>query len=177
MRVPVTNAQAALLFLCGLLLTALIYELAAPLASLQPPQIRLHRKTAAIAEPQAFVAPSSVSFAAIDERPVFNPLRQPIAQTPLPGDTASATAPPVNVALIGIIVDGQNRLALIKMPGAAFASSVAVGGDIGGWQVSQITPDGIVLHSGASDYTIKLNGSGSGPAAATGSQPQQDRQE
>lgn len=172
MKIPLTNAQAVLLSLCGLLLAALIYELTAPLAVLEPPQIRLNRGNAVVVQPPAFMAPSSLSFAVINDRPVFNPLRQPIRQTALPGETASATAPPVQVTLIGVIVDGQNKLALIKLPGAAFASGVAIGGNIAGWQVSQITPDGIVLHSGSSDYTIKLNGGENGSTPASGGQPQ-----
>lgn len=167
MRVLVTRSQAALLSLCGTLLAMLIYELTAPLTLLESPQIHMHRLEAAIAQPQLFMAPPLASFAVIDDRPVFNPLRQPVKGTPVPGEAAAATAPPPKFVLVGIIVDGQSKLALIKMPGAPFATGVAVGGDIAGWQVSEIDADGIVLHSGSFDYTVKLNGS-TGSEAGTG---------
>lgn len=172
MRVLITRSQAALLSLCAILLALLIYELTAPLTLLEPPQIRLHRLEMAIAPPQLFMAPPLANFSVIDDRPVFNPLRQPVKGVQTPGETAAGAAPP-KFALVGIIVDGQNKLAMIKMPGAAFATSVAIGGDVAGWQVSQIEADGIVLHSGSSDYTIKLNSNRDNATPVAGDQPQQ----
>lgn len=174
MRVHITPLHSFFLLVCTTLLTVLVYELSAPLSALEPPLIRLHRGDAKPTQVKIFMPLPPASFSVINDRPVFNPLRTPIKPAASPDEAAAAAPPPPpKFALVGIILDGQSKLALIKMPGAPFATGVAIGGDVAGWQVSQIDSNGIVLHSGSSDYRVPLDGSSGAAAPAASDGPQQ----
>lgn len=162
--------QTALLLLCGSLLVALIYEIGAPLSPLAVPQVHLAQRDVALPPLPVFQPPSPADFSVINERPVFSPQRLPVRPAATPSETVSA--PPPQVTLIGIITDGQTKLALVKLPGAPFATGVGIGGDVGGWQVSRIDPDGLVLHSGQTDFVVKLNGSSPGTNPPPSGEPQ-----
>jgi hypothetical protein len=70
--------------------------------------------------------------------------------------------------LVGVIIDGERELALVKVQGAPFATSLKVGDTLDGWQVKEIAPDKAVFHAGAVEQTLVL-----GDARANQSQPAQ----
>jgi hypothetical protein len=96
-----------------------------------------------------------------------------LAQTSDKAAPSSATAPPLpSLALVGVILDGQNSLAMVKLAGAPFAQAMGVGASIGGWQITGVGPDKIVLHAGAFEQDVRLDakpaGQSPGPPPAPG---------
>jgi len=154
------TARARILFgSTGVLMAALLgYECLSPLADLEIPTVRLALPSRDAAAARIFQMPPATSFAAIDARPVFDASRQPVAGPPdtMPVSGTSASLPPLT--LVGIIIDRQTRLALIKLAGAPLAVSYAVGMSVSGWQIVEIEADRIVLRAGGANQEIRLTG-------------------
>ncbi len=151
-------AEIALSGFCGLLAIILIYEIGAPLTDFQVPSANFEHKPRNGAAMQPFVPPPMALFDVINERPVFSPLRKPIAAGG--SGVAGVGGPaldPIDISLVGIILDPQHQLALLKTTAAPAAVSLGVGGMIEGWTISQIRSDRVVIHSGSSDREILLN--------------------
>lgn len=149
-------AQFALAGLCGALSLVLAYEVAAPIPPFDVPKSADVFRPAPITFQDSASAPSAASFDDIDAHPVFSASRAPIAShgTTTHGGTSSAF--PTDVSLIGVIIEGKTRLALVKTASEPFAQSVPEGGAIEGWTVSEIDPDKIVLASGVTKQEILL---------------------
>jgi len=171
----IAPAQIALLTLCFLMAALTVYELSVPPAEFVLPVVHLRPSIAGAQPPPAFLAPPPESFSAINDRPVFIPSRKPLA---LPADktaNTAATAPPLPaLALVGVILDGQNSLAMVKPAGAPFAQAMGVGASVGGWQITSIGPDKIVLHAGTFEQDVRLDAKplGQAPAAPPPGTPQ-----
>jgi hypothetical protein len=149
--------QLALTGICGVLTLILAYEVAAPIPPFRVPKSMEIYRPAAITFQDTATAPSAASFGDIDAHPIFSASRTPIASH---FDTAhgggASGAFPTDVSLIGVIIEGQTRMALIKTASEPFARSVPQGGEIEGWTVSEVAPDKIVLSSGATKQEILL---------------------
>lgn len=141
---------AVICILAGLI----AYENMAPLPAFDLPNVSAPLPPP-IPDVRPYIAPPQAQFAAIDARPIFNPLRQPVESTAAAGSKVSAKPP--EAALVGIILDSKNQLALIKAAGAPFATSVSVGGSVEGWEITEIAPDHVVLRSGAQEYTLRMD--------------------
>lgn len=163
-----TRAQVALAMLCLVLASLLAYETNAAPAAPDVPAARWQSPPAPAQLPIAPPLPPSQSFASIDARPLFNPARTPVASV----DPAAkiVVPPPTDVSLIGVIIDGERRLALLRTPASPLEVSVAVGDSVSGWQVATIAPDHVVLHSGTTDFTVNLNSGRPGAAPDGGLQ-------
>lgn len=109
-----------------------------------------------------FVMPAQQEFAQLSERPLFSSTRRPLPVVPAvaaagaPGGGVAPPPPPPNLLLLGILVSPQARLALIRIPGAQSAQRLTVGQTVGGWEVTHILEDHIVLRSGAMDREVKV---------------------
>jgi len=83
------------------------------------------------------------------ERPLFSPSRRPpppppaIVQAPPP--PPPPPLPPPDVALYGVIMDGENARAIIRAKPTDKEIRVGIGDDVGGWKVSQIEGQRLVL--------------------------------
>jgi hypothetical protein len=176
MTLQLTRAQIALFALCGLLSILLFYELFAPLPEYSLPSVQARtEKFAAIAGSQ-FIAPPLGSFAQIEDRPVFNPLRTPVKAPNTPATLAAAgVSLPADLQLIGVMLDPRNKLAVFKSPEAPFAVSVGVGGMIDGWQVSSVEPDKAVLTANGVQQELKITADKS-KATAGPQEPQAPQQ-
>ncbi|MGA7713062.1 MAG: hypothetical protein WCA81_14250 [Rhizomicrobium sp.] len=158
MKIALTSWELALTGLCVLLGAAVLYECAAPLQAFNPPALELKKHQIA-ATAAFFSPPSEASFSAIDARPLFSPSRKPIDVPQAPGESGlgSAVPPlPSNVSLVGVIIDGDRQLALIKTQGAPFAESLRVGAVIDGWKVTEIAPDKVVLRAGTAEQILGI---------------------
>ncbi len=151
----IAPSQLALFGLCGALTLVFAWEIAAPTSSYGVPRPDRAFHPAPIAFQDAPAAMSSASLDAIENRPIFSPARAPVKSKA--DASAAAAAFPTDVSLIGVIIDGQQKLALIKNTGAAFAGSVTEGVAIEGWTVAEIDADRIVLQSGAQKQAILLS--------------------
>lgn len=152
-----------LLALCGTLGALVAYELWAPLPTpavlhLKPPAMVL---TTPVAMP--VMAPAS-TFSIITERPLFDSQRKKfVAPRNTQTDTGAPPALP-NIALVGIIIDNEKSLAILKPADAAFASSMTVGDSVGAWRLSAIEPDRVILTVGPNRNEIRLDANKSTPA-------------
>ena len=155
----IAPVQAGLLALCFALAALTIYEMSAPPTQFVLPIIHLKPRIAASAPQPSFIAPSPATFEAINDRPVFLPARKALAAPADKTVAAAAAGPPPlpSLALVGVILDGQDSLAMIKLAGAPFAQAMAVGTSIGGWQITGVEADKIVLHAGTFEQDVRLD--------------------
>jgi hypothetical protein len=98
------------------------------------------------------------SYAAIAEHPLFYPSRAPWAPPPPPPPKPVSTAPSplTNYALIGVIVSGEARSALIRPPGAAKTITIAEGQQLGGWTLQEITRTRLRFAAGDASYEMNF---------------------
>ena len=151
-----TNAQVLLFALCGLLGIALIYELFAPLRAYMPPARDSTHGAFAVTMPALYTPPAFESFANVDERSVFNPLRTPIASDSGVA-TAAGDALPADLALVGVILDGATKMALLKSSAAPQVVAVPQGGVFEGWQVASVEPSKVVFAAHGDRQELKLS--------------------
>lgn len=99
---------------------------------------------------------SPTSFAAIAERPLFYPSRMPWAPPapPEPPPVSTAPSPLTNYALVGVVVSGETRSALIRPPGATKAITLAEGQELGGWTLQEITRTRLRFAAGDASYDM-----------------------
>jgi len=83
------------------------------------------------------------------ERPLFSPTRQPPPPPPpvvaAPEPPPPPPPPPPDVALFGIVMDGDEAHAVVRAGPSDKIMRVGVGDDIGGWKVAQIEERRLVL--------------------------------
>jgi hypothetical protein len=171
MRLPLPLAPLGLIALCAVLGAGLLYQLAAPPAEIQPERVAIRTQPAVGPPGRPFVAPPFQQFSEIDERPVFSPLRQPVA-SPQFADS-SGTGAPSDFVLVGIIMGTGRRIAVVKTPGPAPAQNVSVGGTINQWRITRIEPNYIVVQGNSGDQDIKVPLHPNEHAGAAAVQPEQ----
>jgi type II secretory pathway component PulC len=79
------------------------------------------------------------------DRPLFSPTRRPPAPPPIVVPVAPPPAPPPDVALLGVVMDGDDARAVVRVGQEAKTIRVQIGDDIGGWKVGQIEARYLVL--------------------------------
>jgi len=145
----------ALAVICCLLIGALAYEIWAPMGDFDVPAVTVPERPPLPAI-TPFNPPPQSSFAAIDAKPIFNPARKPVESTAVPGSPTTVTPP--EAVLIGVIMDGETQLALVKREGAPFAESLALGAVLDGWEVTEIAADHVLLRSGTQELALSMDG-------------------
>jgi general secretion pathway protein N len=102
--------------------------------------------------------PPLEQFAAIRERPLFNPERRPeLVEVVLVenGETepVDETPPPLDVAITGIIITPEVRIAMVRPRGASESVVLREGmplpGELGAWTLSRVLPRRAVFDGGA----------------------------
>jgi len=87
---------------------------------------------------------------AIVDRSLFSPSRRPPAAPPpvvqAPAASALPSAPP-NVILLGVVMDGQNARAVVRVGADKRLLRAQMGDEIDGWKVAQIDGRKVVLAS------------------------------
>src|SRR5206468_2429246 len=110
-----SRSQIVLSGLCAALALGLLYELFAPLPAHSIPSVQAANTVVLPPPPPAFIAPSAEAFAAIGDRPLFDSTRKKYVPPPAPEQQqANAPPPPPNLALVGVILDGQTKLAIVR---------------------------------------------------------------
>jgi hypothetical protein len=79
------------------------------------------------------------------DRPLFSPTRRPPAPPPVVAVAPPPPPPPPDVALLGVVMDGEDARAVVRTGPAAKILRVGIGDDIGGWKVGQIEARQLVL--------------------------------
>lgn len=131
------------------------------------------------------------AYAQMVARPPFSPTRRPprakpatpapVAQQAAPKEIAKPLAEP-QVTLVGIVINADKSIAMVRKPGAAELSRLAKGETLDGWLVEGVLPDRVVFSHGEKLLELELteadqagNRSG-GPPAATRAASQPRRQ-
>jgi general secretion pathway protein N len=124
------------------------------------PQVQAHTPTAGPASPLAAYPLDRLS--ATRQRPLFSPGRRPPTQPPAP--IVAAAPPPPNLILVGTIMDADDARAVVGVGTAEKTRRVRIGDDIGGWKVTQIEEQKLVLSLDDRSATFTLfSGQHAGP--------------
>ncbi len=93
---------------------------------------------------------------AIATHPLFYPSRLPWVPPPPPEPEPVAVAPSplTNYALVGVIVSGQTRSALIRPPGATNVITLHEGQALEGWTLQQISRTQLRFAAGDAGYEM-----------------------
>ena len=157
MTVNLNPAQFVLSGVCAAVLVVLGYLLFAPLPEISMPQVHARAESVDDDPPlPRFEPPPKAVFADVDDRSVFNPARVRVSSQSVAG-TTNATTLPSDLSLVGVILDGEKKLALIKSPQEPLAVGVGVGGTIEGWQVTRVEPDRVALRAGGPEQQLFLS--------------------
>lgn len=163
MTTSLNPAQIVLSGVCAALLVVLGYLLFAPLPAISVAQVHVRAEPVDDDQPlPRFDPPPKSAFAEVDDRSVFNPLRVRVASQSVAGTTNSATLPS-DLSLVGVILDGEKKLALIRSPQAPLAVGIGVGGTIEGWQVTRVEPDRVALRAGGPEQQLLLSDNKAAP--------------
>ncbi len=110
----------------------------------------------------------------VTERPLFFRSRRPLPpEPPAVAEPRPEPQPPLTFALVGTIVTGPTRVALVK-PEKAASVELAVGQSLEGWTLTTIDADRVMVRHGGTEQLLGLRDFGAkaqsavarGPAAA-----------
>jgi hypothetical protein len=93
------------------------------------------------------------------DRPLFSPSRRPVPPPPPPIERVPEAAPPPpppNIAVLGIVVDGEGARAMVRSGMKMKVERVQIGDDVGGWKVSEIEGRRLVLVLDGRSATFNL---------------------
>ena len=111
--------------------------------------------SAAAIDRSAFKLPPEDRFAATQARPLFNADRKPTPDTPNQTDTPPPPQVPLNIALTGIILTPQLRLAMVhdklKNRDVALKEGMPMDGDQGGWVLTKINERSAIFRETSGD--------------------------
>jgi hypothetical protein len=100
------------------------------------------------------------SLAATRERPLFSPSRRPQLPPPPPPVAQAAPPPPAaaapSVVLVGIVLDNDRARAVLRVGPDNKVMRVEIGDDVGGWKVSQIEGQHLVVSLGDRSATFTM---------------------
>jgi hypothetical protein len=104
------------------------------------------------------VAAAATSFPTIAAYPLFYPSRMPWVPPapPPPAPVSTAPSPLTNYALVGVVVSGDTRSALIRPPGATKIITLVEGQELGGWKLQEITRTQLRFAAGDASYEMKF---------------------
>ncbi|MBS0557620.1 MAG: hypothetical protein JSR27_09445 [Proteobacteria bacterium] len=102
-----------------------------------------------------FKLPPEARFADTTARPLFNDDRKPTPDAPDEPDVPPPPKVPLNIALTGIILTPQVRLAMVhdklKNKDVALKEGMPMEGDQGGWTLTKINPRSAIFREAAGD--------------------------
>jgi hypothetical protein len=160
-----SQTYPVLLGVCAALVVLIAYQIWAPLPSPTVP----HRRAAPVILSTSAIAllnQPPERFAVVSDRPLFDPQRKKFV-APTDAQSQPGAPPPLpTIALIGVIIDHEKSVAIVKAADAAFATSMAVGESVGRWRLSSIQPDRVVLTAGGNSDEIRLDANKPTPVAA-----------
>jgi hypothetical protein len=101
-------------------------------------------------------APRDVNYPAIAARPLFYPSRAPWAPPPPPAPAPVAAVPATLTAynLVGVVVSGSMRSAMIKAARASKTVTLSEGQELEGWTLKAITRERLYFSSGEATYEM-----------------------
>ena len=110
---------------------------------------------------QAFVMKPAEDFADIADRPLFNRSRRPAPPDETKAAAGAAAAGEVaaaaKIALNGVLLTGQRRVALLRFDNDPKVMHVAEGQEAGGWRIEKIIADRVVVRRNGQASEIILD--------------------
>jgi hypothetical protein len=105
--------------------------------------------------------PPLQEFSEIVERPLFDGSRRPF-EPPEPTAQTAVTprppppTPPPRITLIGVVITPQSRSALLLDELRRELIRASVGTSVSGWELSEVSPEGVVLRQGQRTHRLDL---------------------
>lgn len=96
--------------------------------------------------------PAKQEFSAIVERPLFSPSRRPAEG----GETAAAPAQALEIALTGVIISEDERIALLRPQGRQRTLRLRQGDTYEGWTVADIREHSVTFRRDGSETEVEL---------------------
>lgn len=101
---------------------------------------------------------------AVAERPLFHPSRRPwMPPAAPPPDAAVAPVPPPmplpppsGYTLVGVVVSGPTRSALLRAPGGGGAINVVEGQALDGWILREISPECLRFEAQGAEHDLRF---------------------
>lgn len=105
--------------------------------------------------PVANALAPALLYPAIAEHPLFSPTREPYVppKAPAPATVVEHSALR-DYLLLGTVVEGNTRVAILKPPGGHEAIRAIPGQTIAGWKLREITPDALNFENGAARFAL-----------------------
>lgn len=140
-------------------LAVLAAGLAAAALLATPVRLPVREPAAAPAPAASSVAPAprqpAASYRAIAAHPLFSPTREPYVPPPAPAPAnAAADSPLHDYRLLGTVVEGNTRIALLKPPSGGKTIRAVPGQIVAGWTLREITPDTLEFANGAERFAL-----------------------
>jgi len=96
-------------------------------------------------------------YPAIAAHPLFSPSRRPYVPPPPPPSPATAESSPLHdYLLLGTVVEGNTRIALLRSPGSHATIRAVPGQTIAGWKLREITPDAVEFENGEERFALRF---------------------
>jgi len=162
------------------LIAAILWIATIPALAADPgPQTEVHSDVVPPVSPLAAQPLDRMS--STRDHPLFSPTRRPPAPPPVVAAAPPPPPPPPDVALLGVVMDGEEARAVVRAGPAAKILRVGIGDDIGGWKVGQIEARQLVLLLDGRTATFTMfagnntkDSSNSGAAQPSSSAPHQN---
>lgn len=161
---PWTRAAAAACVAATILLAYQLWRGDPPIdAAQQPPPVEQAPQQAAEPEggdesPVGFELPPAEEFAEVTERPLFSRSRRPAPpEEGQPGEaTAAGDATAARIALNGVLLTHSRKVALLRFDDDPKVMHVSEGQEAGGWLITKIAADRVVVRRGQQESEILL---------------------
>jgi general secretion pathway protein N len=168
MNAPKRGGPALLLplLVCSLLAAMVYLEVeSAPRLDASSRPIAESIEVAALPPAVIYEPPAANAFDGVLARPVFAPSRRPPQDAPAAAVEAAPVLAAFDLELVGITINGDERLALVQQPGVPVVLRMAPGAAAGGWTVETIEPDRVLFRSGTRLEEARLRDDSSPPEA------------
>ena len=109
----------------------------------------------ALSAPSRQAMPEKNRFAAIVERPLFSPSRQPRSMQTSAAPAVSA--PSVDFSLFGVVIGTDEAVAVVKPDAGGNPMRVKQGEQISGWTVARIEPDRVLVRRDVLERELLLD--------------------
>lgn len=110
------------------------------------------KPAAAVVDPEQYRLPPLSNYAVVTERPLFSESRRPLLEAASAGDALSAM-----FTLVGIVMTGSDRYALIQHGRPPHLDRAREGQELDGWTIRSIQPDRVVFQRDAQRFDLKFH--------------------
>lgn len=115
-----------------------------------------------------FAPPPLASLTETVDRPLFNNTRRvpesPVVVTSEPDAPEPVSATPPNLKLTAVVINGEDRVAVVRLPEGNLFERLREGDQVEGWLVDQVGPQSLRLLRGKTPHVVDLRSFEPAPA-------------